>query len=57
MFLFVFNIDGADLVHGVSPTFKFVDYCAKKKKKKKTREMQSLMIIPDGKEDLKNRTL
>ena len=34
MFLFVFNIDGADLVHGVSPTFKFVDYCAKKKKKK-----------------------
>ena len=39
MFLFVFNIDGADLAHGVSPTFKFVDYCAKKKKKKKnTRE-------------------
>ena len=47
MFLFVFNIDGADLAHGVSPTFKFVDYCAKKKKKKET---------PGNKKERKRRT-
>lgn len=30
MFLVVFNIDGPDVAHGASRTFKFVGYCAKK---------------------------
>ena len=51
MFLFVFNIDGADLAHGVSPTFKFVDYCAKKKKKKKKKKK-----TPGNKKERKRRT-